>query len=255
MDSECTILTWGQALNAAETHGALVNYEMDGVEISAPMLPPGTDLYTWRSQQSFDVTRSQGALPLLEVKKEYQLISKIRMNPEQSIYFKINTYDRNQHLVKEFILDESNPTFRYPETAQSYEISLVMKANHDFTFHWVALMPVDVIKRMRLSVSNDLNATWVQDQHPNMIALYLGRRDSESWLIPIKPHQTTVVVRLSPTELNDLSLAKSVLQKLITSIQRENTLELPLMINGYGYPMPQLIKMVNELIISAKKDR
>ncbi|USS84544.1 accessory Sec system protein Asp3 [Fructilactobacillus myrtifloralis] len=252
MQNDCVILTWGQALNAAETHGAKVNYGTDGVRFSAPMLPPGTDLYTWNSQQSFEVTRSQGALPLLKPDQQYQLLSDVQAEPQGSLYFKLMTYDRNQHLVEEFRLDRAHQTFSYPATAQSYSLALVMQANQSFHFRWVALAPASDLATDHVELNSDLSLTWIAPPTATGINLYVGRRDAESWSVPLASDQISAVVRLSEQELASDAATTAALQRRLAEVKEWNQQELPVTICGYGYPTPHLTQLAQQMMKTSK---
>lgn len=248
-----SIVNWGSYLHPVEGHGARIKHQAGVVEYTSPLLPPGTNIYTWRSESRFQDTRMQGTLPILRGHHTYRLIDKLETIPEDSAYFRVTTYDRENHFVKEFILDASGGTFDYPAAARSYSISLVVKANHLIRFKWLAIGPADELAKVKLAVSDDLRISTVIPSKPQAVNIYVTKKGADSWQVPIQENSSQIIIRLTDDEIENggtsgLALLDQVFKKYDLKHHQVR-------IRAYGYPLTSVIQAFRKRLSILKGER
>ncbi|WP_225416847.1 accessory Sec system protein Asp3 [Fructilactobacillus fructivorans] len=238
-----TVLTWGRYLKPMERYGAQVTYSPTAVTYSSPLLSPGTSVYTWHSRLNFQDARMQGELPILLGKHRYHLASDFTAEPADSVYFKVTIYDQSHDFMKDIIINGHDGDFEYPEHASEYEISLVVKSNQSITFRYLILGEADNFKNLSFKVSPDLKLTEFSYPKARELDVYIGRRDSGSWTVPVQSDHAQIFYRLSNNEINDPAKVDAVIDKLLKAIKQDKQLgKLPTRVRSYGYPLSKINK-------------
>ncbi|MFD1124043.1 accessory Sec system protein Asp3 [Lentilactobacillus raoultii] len=245
-----SIVNWGSYLHPVEAHGARIKHQVGVVEYTSPLLPPGTNIYTWQSEGRFQDIRMQGALPILRGNHTYQLIGKLEAIPENSAYFRVATYDHENQFIKEFILEGSGGTFDYPVTARRYNISLVVKANQLVRFKWLAIGLANELADVKLEVSDDLRISAVLADKPQGFNIYVTKKGASSWLVPVQADSSQAVIRLTDDEIENgdttsFALLDQVFKKYdLTHYQTR--------IRAYGYPLTSVVQAFQERLSRLK---
>lgn len=245
--NDMTIVSFGTSMYSLELHGAIMKIENDKFYYSDPLLPSGSNIYSWTSQSRFDETRFQSELPLLVENKEYQIISDIEEFPINSIFFKVVVYDYYGNDIQEFNLKSTGGRFTYPEGATKYSIHLVTKANEYIYFSWLAIAPAEALNSTELTVNRKLNETYLINQKSNRCDIYIESANSTNWIVPLQKKSSKVVIRLTNEEISDEDsidftffddiFHKLKLQKLVVNVY------------SYGYPLSNTIRAFKNRLI------
>ncbi|WP_125768973.1 accessory Sec system protein Asp3 [Lapidilactobacillus wuchangensis] len=244
--NEITILTWSQYLLFAENHGAKIEYLSNGVNYSAPLLPPGTSIYTWQSFSNFQNTRANGSLPLLKSGLTYQIVTNLVAQPADSVYLKITTYNDAGLILQEILLAHTGGTFEYSAQASRYQIQLIATTNQQLHFNYLALGLASQLATTELQISPDLLTTGLLTDQATMVDIYVGRRNSGSWSIPVTSQHQQLFLRIEDQYYQEPEQQANQLIKRINQFMaaHPNLKDLPLNIKAIGYPLTELVSIL-----------
>ena len=117
-------------------YGSIVLYHSrEHVYFENEMLNSGTMIHEWASSFNFQGNRLTPTLPLLKKGHRYRLTSKMTVQPQNGLYFRLIFMDRYDKVVDQVIEKESDFTFIYPEDAYHYKVQLLSAGFKSVDFH------------------------------------------------------------------------------------------------------------------------
>lgn len=154
------MITWNYESGDSYLFGSNINYiASDCVEFDNNLLPPGTDIRTWRSKMNFQWNKMGNILPILSPEKQYWIKLNVKLKENESVYIKVEFYNRFNDLLDFKIIYGVN-SFIYPKTAAYYSIILVNNGVSSFVFQNIILSTDEFIEDIPgYTISNIKNYT------------------------------------------------------------------------------------------------
>lgn len=244
-----TILLWDQYLATNENHGAHITYSDKEVTYSAPFLPPGTDIYSWKSEMSFQNHRMQGQLPLLKEGIEYQILTDLSVVPENSVFFKIEIFGTDDLLIDEQYLTLRGGVFRYPKNAKSYFLRLITTTSKVVQFRWIALGEKNIFDNFDVSLNDKRSVVKLSTKKAQKLDIYIGHGSDTSWLVPVNYTHTQIFFRINLKLLKTEKLVEELTNKICVALNSNDVYKkLKIDIRSFGYPLPGLVEEVRKTL-------
>ena len=154
------VITWDYETGDSYLFGSNINYiAPDCVEFDNNLLPPGTDIRTWRSKMNFQWNKMGNILPILSLEKQYWIKLNVKLKENESVYIKVEFYNRFNDLL-DFKIIYGVDSFIYPKTAAYYSIILVNNGVSSFVFQNIILSTDEFIEDIPgYTISNIKNYT------------------------------------------------------------------------------------------------
>lgn len=154
------VITWNYESGDSYLFGSKINYiAPDCVEFDNYLLPPGTDIRTWRSKMNFQWNKMGNILPILSPEKQYWIKLNVKLKENESVYIKVEFYNRFNDLL-DFKIIYGVDSFIYPKTAAYYSIILVNNGVSSFVFQNIILSTDEFIEDIPgYTISNIKNYT------------------------------------------------------------------------------------------------
>ena len=116
--------------------GSIVLYHSrDHVYLENAMVNSGTMIHEWTSSFNFQGNRLTPTLPLLKRGYRYRLSSRMTVQPQNGLYFRLIFMDRYDKQVGQVIEKDLDFTFTYPEEAYHYRVQLLSAGFQAVDFH------------------------------------------------------------------------------------------------------------------------
>lgn len=116
--------------------GSIVIYHSrDHVYFENKMVNSGTMIHEWVSSFNFQGNRLTPTLPLLKKGYRYRLTSRMTVQPQNGLYFKLIFLDRYDKQVAQVIEKKFDFTFTYPEDAYHYKVQLLSAGFQSVDFY------------------------------------------------------------------------------------------------------------------------
>lgn len=142
------VITWDYESGVSYLYGSKINYiAPDCVEFENNFLPPGTDIRSWRSKMNFQSNKMGNTLPILSPEKQYWIKSNVKLKENESVYIKVEFYNRFNDLLDFKIIYEQD-SFIYPKEAAFYSIILVNNGVSNFVFQNIVLSTGEFIEEI-----------------------------------------------------------------------------------------------------------
>ena len=117
-------------------YGSIVLYHSrDHVYLENDMVNSGTMIHEWTSSFNFQGNRLTPTLPLLKRGYRYRLSSRMTVQPQNGLYFRLIFMDRYDKQVGQVIEKDLDFTFTYPEEAYHYRVQLLSAGFQSVDFH------------------------------------------------------------------------------------------------------------------------
>ena len=154
------VITWDYESGDSYLFGSNINYiAPDCVEFENNLLPPGTDIRSWRSKMNFQVNKMGNILPILSPEKQYWIKLNVKLKENESMYIKVEFYNRFNDLL-DFKIIYGQDSFIYPKAAAYYSIVLVNNGVSNFVFQNIVLSTDEFIEDIPgYTISNIKNCT------------------------------------------------------------------------------------------------
>lgn len=128
-------IKWGNSLNKFYLYGSkIIKESSNSIYFENSLLPPGTAILEWDSSKN-----NMQQLPLLKRGMRYSIIPKLKVDPQNSIFIKVNFYNRIGDLVGTENFDLPFGDFIYPFDAYYYTIGLVNTSLKDLYFEYIII--------------------------------------------------------------------------------------------------------------------
>ncbi|MFC6293631.1 accessory Sec system protein Asp3 [Macrococcus epidermidis] len=127
------VITWNQISGKTFMYGTEISFN-DTVTFRNELMPSGTLIHEWVMRTNYQADRNIPSLPILKRKREYKIKFNIESTPENSVYFKILFYRRDESLIESIIFDTYDASFTFPEAAYFYKIALMSASVVSFEF-------------------------------------------------------------------------------------------------------------------------
>ncbi|MGT2799030.1 accessory Sec system protein Asp3 [Streptococcus marmotae] len=169
---------WGKIGLETYLTGSVIIPRNKTIQIENILIPPGAIMYKWSSSKNYQAAREQANLPLLTRGATYHLHFSAETIPAQSIYLRVNFYDRFQKAVDFVILKSSDESFTYPPEAYYYDIELVNAGCTKMLFRYLEVEEVKT--EIDLRAPSSLNVLFWDKKADEDLAtsLYAGQADT-----------------------------------------------------------------------------
>ncbi|MTB64874.1 accessory Sec system protein Asp3 [Streptococcus sp. zg-86] len=137
---------WGKIGPETYLTGSILIPKNKTIQIENILIPSGTTMYKWSSSKNYQAAREQANLPLLTRDAVYHLHLSAEVTPSQSVYVRVNFYDRFNKAIDFTILRSSEEQFTYPHEAYYYDIELINAGCTKMIFHYLELEEVTLEK-------------------------------------------------------------------------------------------------------------
>lgn len=125
-------------------YGSIVIYHSrDHVYFENNLVNSGTMLHEWTSSFNFQGNRLTPTLPLLKKGRCYRLTSRMTVQPQEGLYYRLIFKDRYNQPVNQLIKKELDFIFTYPEEAYHYSIQLLSAGFKSVDFHSFSIVEED----------------------------------------------------------------------------------------------------------------
>ncbi|HFI2661746.1 TPA: accessory Sec system protein Asp3 [Streptococcus suis] len=120
-------------------YGSMIQIQKDSIFFENLHFSPGKPIKTWRSRTNYQANRSCPELPLLYPGVTYRLEQKVTITPEQTAYFQIQYFNRQNEEIQRDILRNGQEEFTFPKDAFTYRISLMSAGCRQVEFFHIAI--------------------------------------------------------------------------------------------------------------------
>lgn len=137
-----TRIYWRQTDLSTFRYGSDVQFRNNVIYFKNLLIPAGESIHRWDSKTHYQRDRKQPTLPLLFRNRHYQLHLEAEIIPEDTVYLKLEFYDRSDNLIKSEILRGKTAQFTYPNEAYSYSIQLFNASVTELAFRYIEISSI-----------------------------------------------------------------------------------------------------------------
>lgn len=137
-------IKWHQVTKTATyLYGTTMTFLDNQVIFENLLMASGKTLNRWESRTSYQRDRYSPDLPLLEPEKTYYISSKMTCYPQNSIFIRLDFFNRMGELLDFAVIRKQKGRFIYPKDAFTYTISLINGGGQFFIFKEIAIYSLD----------------------------------------------------------------------------------------------------------------
>lgn len=188
MTSNCFVIRWPIHMNNTYSFGSVINYQNGKIYFNNERMSPGQRIYSWMSKYALNVDGSPefSQLPLLRRKGKYQVNTKAKVIPDESVQVQLDFFDIKGEIIDGPLTIDLDGEFEVPEEMDHYRISLVNLNNKSLEFEELTIKPADSDFKVA-TINDNINTVCVwnqQDSFFEKVEVYLRSRlvYSESYL-------------------------------------------------------------------------
>ena len=134
---------WNEYAKDAYIYGTeLTFHAKDHVEFRNELMPPGTVIKRWFSKVSYQLTRIEPALPMIDGEGRYQISLNASVEPADGLLLKLIFYDRSDSEAGSQIIRDGGADFQCPLKTFSYEVQLINAGVTQFHFHSIVITEI-----------------------------------------------------------------------------------------------------------------
>lgn len=149
---------WTQVNHTTFMYGSEVQFNSHTTQFINPMMPSGIIIHEWLMKANYFKDRIIPALPILRHNAIYELQMNYNVTPQNSVYFKIIFYRKNETILDTIIIKSKHIEFTFPEEAHTYKIQLMNSGLEQIIFYNMTIKEKEIIKSLdELTFSNIQN--------------------------------------------------------------------------------------------------
>ncbi|MGK4033549.1 accessory Sec system protein Asp3 [Pediococcus acidilactici] len=179
MMSNYFVIRWPLRMNNTYSFGSTINYENGKIYFKNERMSPGERIHTWKSKLNYNILDSEfSQLPLLKRGVRYQVITKAKMVPEDSVQVQLDFFDNRDEIIDGPLTIDLDGEFEVPEEMDHYQLSLINLNNKSIEFEDLVIQPVEsnfVVD----TIENSIKTTCIWNQRDDFfedVELYLRNR-------------------------------------------------------------------------------
>lgn len=187
MTSNCFVIRWPVHMNNTYSYGSVINYQNGKIYFNNERMSPGQRIHSWLSKYVLDTyILAFSQLPLLRRKGKYQVNTKAKVIPDDSVQIQLDFFDIKGEIIDGPLTIDLDGEFEVPEEMDHYRLSLVNLNNKSLEFEELTIKPADSDFKVA-TINDNINAVCVWNQHDSFfekVEVYLRNRlvYSESYL-------------------------------------------------------------------------
>lgn len=138
------IIYWNNFAKGSYAQGGQTRFEGRTVYFENALMSPSLVIKTWTSLTNYQAGRTQPDLPFLRRGQDYRLRLEAESQPFQTLYVRVEFFDRFRESLGFELLKQDELVFTYPDQAYSYDIQLINAGCRSFVFHQLLLESVEL---------------------------------------------------------------------------------------------------------------
>ena len=230
LNKNVNIIYWDNHGSDTYLYGTDISFDDNAVTFSNSLMPAGTVIKKWASKVNYQMNRVTSQAPLLEENRKYKIKKHIEELPQDTLYIKINFYDRYNNVVGSYTIRSEEDVFEVPQERYYYTVELINAGCESFKFYSLQIMDA----KLDASYKNGYNITDFEKESNSLAVIFeeptvgLANYIDKDILAKFSNYAVISSSYLDAKHYRDKGLEKSIEEKLMNT-QIENIFFI-----GYG---------------------